>query len=76
MVGGEHGSLSFMGAEGDPLTRGLLLARKIQRFRFNDLRDSYFLAQKCVFKEKRAPRAAMEPIRQTQKGPPGEPVGP
>jgi hypothetical protein len=37
---------------------------------------SYFLAQKCVFKEKRAPRGSMELIRQTQKGPPGEPVGP
>jgi hypothetical protein len=38
--------------------------------------SSYFLAQKCVFKEKRAPRGSMELIRQTQKGPPGEPVGP
>src|ERR1017187_7187467 len=33
---------------------------------------SYFLAQKCVFKEKRAPRGSMELIRLTQKGPPGE----
>jgi hypothetical protein len=31
---------------------------------------SYFLAQKCVFKEKRAPRGSTELIRQTQKGPP------
>jgi hypothetical protein len=41
----------------------------------DSLGPSYFLAQKCVFKEKRAPRGSMELIRQDAKGPLGEPVG-
>jgi hypothetical protein len=37
---------------------------------------SYFLAQKCVFKEKLAPRGSMELIRQDAKRPTGRTGGP
>jgi hypothetical protein len=40
------------------LTRGLLLARKIQRFRFNDLRDSWAVVGKTALSPSARPFAA------------------